>query len=226
MLISLINNINTDWKNIFNKYESILKEISNKLENEKETYEPCLQILPPNDKIFSAFTYFNIDELKVVFVGQDCYHGKGQANGLCFSVPDGLKIPPSLRNIMREISDDLGIERTNSDFSDLASQGILFLNSALTVREKCPESHIPFWSQLTDNILKEISDNCENVIFVLWGNFAKGKKKFIDIDKHYILEAVHPSPLAANRGGFFGCKHFSMINKKLDEWQKEKIKWV
>jgi uracil-DNA glycosylase len=155
--------------------------------------------------------------LSVIFIGQDCYHGKGQANGLCFSVPSGTKIPPSLRNIIKEMSDDIGLKRTETDFTNLAKQGILFLNSALTVREKSAASHMDIWLNFTDNVLKEIASTQKNVIFVLWGNYAKSKKKFIDSNVHYILEAKHPSPLSANRGGFFGCKHFSKINNKLKE---------
>jgi len=226
MLSEEVTKLKTDWKNIilYNKYD--IQTISDELQQERFIYEPSVHIFPPNSRIFNAFDYFNINELKVVFVGQDCYHGKNQANGLCFSVPDGIVPPPSLRNILKELSEDLDCTRTNTDFTDLAQQGILFINSALSVREKCPESHMPLWSNFTDNILKQISDKTDKVIFVLWGNFAKKKKKFIDCNKHCILEAVHPSPLGANRGGFFGCKHFSKINKKLEEWGKDKIIWT
>ena len=225
MLTQYIKNINNDWKDILLKYPEKLKEIEQNIKVEKDTYETSLLILPPLNKVFSAFNYFNRKDLKVVFIGQDCYHGRGQANGLCFSVPEDIKNPPSLRNILKELCDDIGLERTNSNFSDLASQGILFLNSALTVREKCPESHSSFWIEYTNNIIEDISNESDKIIFVLWGNYAKSKKKLIDTNKHYILEAVHPSPLAANRGGFFGCKHFSKINEKLKEWSKQEIIW-
>ena len=123
------------------------------------------------------------------------------------------------------MSDDIGVKRDKTDFTDLAKQGILFLNSALTVREKCPASHMGYWIDFTDSILQEISNQTSNVVFVLWGNYAKGKKRFIDGNKHLVLEAKHPSPLSANRGGFFGCKHFSKINEYLQSINKTPIIW-
>ena len=226
MIVNQINSLKTDWKNILLKYPDLIKNINDNYSKEKNTYEPFLQILPPEEQIFNSFKFFNISELKVVFIGQDCYHGRGQANGLCFSVPNGIKIPPSLRNIFKEIKSDLGHKRENTDFTDLAQQGILFLNTSLSVREKCAGSHVKFWIPYTKEIIKDISKNCDTVIFVLWGNFAKSLKKYIDLNKHFILEAKHPSPLSANRGGFFGCKHFSKINQKLEEWDKIPIKWI
>ena len=182
-------------------------------------------VYPPKNKVFNAFNHFNQKDLKVVILGQDCYHGEGQANGLAFSVNNGLKVPPSLRNILKELNDDLSIQRNNTDFTDLAKQGILFMNCALTVEKSNPGSHIELWSWYTDNIIKYISETNDNIIFVLWGNFAKKKKRLIDLHKHHILEASHPSPLSANRGGFFGTKHFSKINTILRELGKEEIKW-
>ena len=226
MITELINSLKTDWKKILLKYPNLIENINNKYSNEISTYEPTLKILPPKELIFNCFNQFNIDNLKVVFIGQDCYHGRGQANGLCFSVPMGLKIPPSLRNIFKEMENDLGQKRLNTDFTDLAQQGILFLNTSLSVREKCAGSHIEFWIPYTREIIKDISLNCDKIIFVLWGNFAKSFKKYINLSKHYILEAKHPSPLSANRGGFFDCKHFSKINQKLNEWDKESINWI
>ena len=226
MITNQLNSLKTDWKDILLKYPELIKNIDNNYNKEKSLYEPTLKILPPEDKIFNCFKFFNINELKVVFIGQDCYHGRGQANGLCFSVPNGIKMPPSLRNIFKEIKSDLGQERLGTDFTDLAEQGILFLNTSLSVREKCAGSHIEFWIPYTKEIIKDISKTCNHVIFVLWGNFAKSFKPYIDINKHYILEAKHPSPLSANRGGFFGCKHFSKINQKLEEWNKNPIKWI
>lgn len=225
MIRSEINSLKTDWKNYLLKYPNLIDNIENIIHKEKIINESKINIFPPNNCIFKCFDYFNFKDLKVVIIGQDCYHRKGQANGLCFSVPKGTKIPPSLRNIFKELYNDIGINRNNTDFTDLAKQGILFLNTSLTVREKCPESHMEFWLPYTTEILKIISDSCDKVIFVLWGNYAKGKKKYIDIDKHYVLEARHPSPLAANRGGFFGCQHFSKINIKLKEWKRETINW-
>lgn len=226
MIRSQIENLKYNWKDYLLKYDELIKNIDDKLKIEKSTYEPSLKILPPDNLIFNSFNHFDFDKLKVVFIGQDCYHGKGQANGLCFSVPEDMKkTPPSLRNIFKELHNDLGILRTKTDFTDLANQGILFLNTSLTVREKCPESHMEFWLPYTTEILKDISNNSDQIIFVLWGNYAKSKKKYIDCNKHYILEAKHPSPLSANRGGFFGCKHFSKINSKLTEWGKIPIQW-
>jgi len=221
-----INSLTTDWKEFLLKYKKTLKVIDEKVQNERKVYGKHLKTLPPPGKIFAAFNHFNTKDLSVVFLGQDCYHGKGQANGLCFSVPTGTKIPPSLKNIIKEMSSDIGLERNETDFTDLAKQGILFLNSALTVREKSAASHMDIWLDFTDTILKDIAENNEKVIFVLWGNYAKSKKKFIDSKIHYILEAKHPSPLSANRGGFFGCKHFSKINEKLNFWEKKSIKWI
>ena len=225
MISSQIKKIDTDWKNILEKFTTDLEKIDKFIDSEIKTYEPILKILPPMDKIFNAFNYFNIQELKVVIIGQDCYHGRNQANGLCFSVSDDIKNPPSLRNIIKEMSNDIGKTINSSDFTYLAKQGILFLNSALTVREKCAGSHLPIWINFTDNIIKEISNNCNNILFILWGNFAKNKKKIIDLKKHNILEATHPSPLSANRGGFFGCKHFSKTNDYLKSINKEPISW-
>ena len=225
MLTTQINSLSYNWKNILLKFNTKLVNLETFLENESKTYESSQKILPPVEKIFNAFNHFDIEKLNVVFIGQDCYHKVGQANGLCFSVPQGVKIPPSLRNIIKEMNSDIGIKREKTDFTDLAQQGILLLNSALTVREKCPASHIEEWMDFTDAILMEISEQTTNVVFVLWGNYAKGKKKFIDTKKHYILEAKHPSPLSANRGGFFGCKHFSKINEYLISIGKTPIKW-
>jgi len=216
--------LNTNWQNLLQLNKNELDIVMSKIQQERNLYEPDLMIFPPNDNIFQAFKYFNIEDLKIVFIGQDCYHQKEQANGLAFSVPNHVSNPPSLKNILKEISDDIKINRINSNFEDLAKQGILFLNSALTVREKCPESHLHIWSNFTNKLIENISDNCDKVIFVLWGNFARAKKSLINTNKHFILESVHPSPLSAYRG-FFGCKHFSQINNKLIEWNKKPINW-
>ena len=148
-------------------------------------------------------------------MGQDPYHQEGQAMGLCFSVPVDIKIPPSLVNIFKELYQDLGIQKIDGDLTSWAKQGVLLLNSSLSVRESCANSHSKLWKDFTDNAIKYISDEREGIIFILWGTNAKSKKKFIDDNKHYILESNHPSPLSANRGGFFGCKHFSKCNEIL-----------
>ena len=205
----------TDWNNILKK--SILQNISDKI---SEDY------YPPKEKIFNAFNHFDFKDLKVVILGQDCYHGPGQANGLSFSVNNGLKIPPSLRNILKELNSDLNIKRVNTDFTDLAKQGILFMNCALTVKPGKPGSHLKIWEGYSNYIINYISKNSENIIFVLWGNFAKSKNSLIDTEKHFIIEGSHPSPLSANRGGFFNTKPFSKINNKLKELSKQEIMWV
>ena len=173
-------NINTDWDFLLN--HNYLQHISSELEKNNNI------IYPDKNNIFNAFNHFNKDELKVVIIGQDCYHGSGQANGLCFSVNNGIKTPPSLRNILLEMNKDLNIKRTETDFTDLAKQGILFLNSALTVESKKPGSHLKLWEPFTNYIIDYISKNSENIIFVLWGNYAKKKKVLIDLTKHYIID--------------------------------------
>lgn len=217
-----MQNIDKSWTSILNN-ES-LDEINEKLREDKEEYK-CFAHLPPEEDRFNAFKYFKLNECKVVIIGQDPYHGKGEAHGLCFSVRKGVNIPPSLRNIKKELREDTGDEFQEGDLTYWAEQGILLLNSALSVRERCANSHKDFWMNYTDNIIKRISEESENLIFILWGRFAQGKKKFIDLDKHTILEANHPSPLSANRGGFFGCKHFSKINDILEKQGKGKINW-
>lgn len=194
------------------------KFIIDYLENERSKYQPDVQIFPPHDLMFKAFELCPLEKVKVVILGQDPYHGNEQANGLAFSVNDGTKIPPSLRNILREYNDDLKTSRINPDLTDWAERGVLLLNSVLTVRESKPESHSKIgWQDYTDSIIKQISDKKENVVFLLWGNYAKTKEKLIDVSKHKVLKATHPSPLSANRGGWFGCKHFSQVNQLLNE---------
>ncbi len=207
-------NFKTDWNEILKK--SMLQNISEQISE---------NFYPSKEKIFNAFNHFDFKDLKVVILGQDCYHGPEQANGLAFSVNNGLRIPPSLRNILKELNSDLNIKRTNTDFTDLAKQGILFMNCALTVEPGKPGSHLKIWEGYSNYIINYISKNNENIIFVLWGNFAKSKKSLIDTDKHFIIEGTHPSPLSANRGGFFNTKPFSRINKKLSELGKQEIKW-
>lgn len=220
-------NIKTDWKDII---ESVLEDFPNifsELEHEKEEIDGLSQIFPPECDIFKAFSYFNIDELKVVIIGQDPYHGKNQANGLCFSVNSGVKIPPSLRNIFKEMKNDCNIEEKKSgDLEYLAKQGVLLLNNTLTVREKHPNSHLKIWKGFTQKIIDEIDSKCNNIVFLLWGNNAKTTcKKIIPNKKQFFLLANHPSPMSANRGGWFGCNHFSKTNEYLISIGKEEIKW-
>lgn len=183
---------------------------------------------PPEDEIFSAFDLCAFEDVKVVIIGQDPYHGDGQANGLCFSVADGVAHPPSLMNIFKELETDLGIPYPKSgNLEHLAKQGILLLNATLTVRAHEAGSHQKKgWEQFTDNVIKMISKEKEGVIFLLWGGFAKKKEKLIDTSKHIILTSGHPSPLSANRGYWFGNKHFSKTNQLLKSKNKIEVDWL
>lgn len=182
-------------------------------------------IYPPGSMIFKAFELTPVDSVKVVILGQDPYHGPGQAMGLSFSVPSNVPAPPSLKIIFREISDDLGIRMSgNPNLEPWARQGVLLLNTSLTVQSGMANSHSRIgWGEFTDAVIKYISDNCEGVVFLLWGRFAQSKKSLIDQSKHHVLEAAHPSPLAG--GAFFGCRHFSKTNKILVEEGKTPINW-
>ena len=183
-------------------------------------------IYPPQDEVFNAFKYTAFDEVKVVILGQDPYHGPNQAHGLAFSVNYGIKTPPSLLNMYKELHDDLGLYIPNNGFLEKwAKQGVLLLNTSLTVRDSEANSHSKIgWQTFTDNIIKKLNEREKPIIFILWGNNAKAKEKFIDTNKHYILKGAHPSPLSANRG-FFGCKHFSEVNRILKELKEKEIDW-
>ena len=183
-------------------------------------------IYPPGSQIFRAFDLTPLNELKVVILGQDPYHGPGQAHGLSFSVSAGVPAPPSLKNIFKEIESDLGVKMSGyPDLEKWARQGVLLLNAVLTVRAGMAASHSKIgWEEFTDAVIRYISDNCEGVVFLLWGNFARTKSALIDHSKHHVLEAAHPSPLA--RGAFFGCRHFSQTNALLSAQGKTPIDWV
>ncbi len=182
-------------------------------------------IFPPGGQIFKAFELCPLSKVKVVILGQDPYHGYGQAMGLSFSVPQGVEAPPSLKNIFKEIESDLGIRMSGSpDLRPWAEQGVLLLNSVLTVRAGQPASHSRIgWQTFTDAVIKTISDRCEGVVFLLWGNYARSKAVLVDKSRHHVLEAPHPSPLA--RGAFFGCRHFSATNEILAAEGKSPIDW-
>lgn len=183
---------------------------------------------PPGSKIFNAFDSTPLDKVKVVILGQDPYHEPGQAMGLCFSVPDGVQVPPSLVNIIKEINDDLGtaIPTSRGDLSGWAKQGVLLLNATLTVRAHQAGSHQRHgWETFTDAAIKAISDNRQGVVFLLWGSYAIAKKNLIDTSRHFVLVAPHPSPLSAYRG-FFGCRHFSKANDLLRQQGLEPIDWT
>lgn len=217
--------IEQSWKNAladeFGKpyFESLVRFLhKEKAEGQK--------IFPPGGQIFRAFELTPLDKLKVVILGQDPYHGYGQAHGLSFSVPEGVPAPPSLKNIFKEIETDLGIRMSGyPNLEKWARQGVLLLNAVLTVRAGAAASHSKIgWEEFTDAVIRHISDNCEGVIFLLWGNFARSKSVLIDRSKHHVLEAAHPSPLA--RGAFFGCRHFSQTNTLLKAQGKAPIDWM
>jgi uracil-DNA glycosylase len=183
-------------------------------------------IYPEAAAVFNAFTLCPFTQVKVVILGQDPYHGAGQAHGLAFSVPEEVKIPPSLTNIYKEIVADIGTKTPHSgNLERWAKQGVLLLNSTLTVEDGKPGAHQKLgWERFTDAVIKKISDEKEHVVFLLWGNFARSKQTLIDPRKHLILEAPHPSPLSAYTG-FFGCKHFSKTNAYLKQHQRGHIDW-
>ena len=189
--------------------------------------EKATQIIyPAGNKIFSAFNLCPFDRVKIVIIGQDPYHGPKQANGLCFSVSDGIKPPPSLQNIFKELKDDLDLEiPLSGNLEHWAEQGVLMLNATLTVRAKQAGSHQKKgWEEFTDNVIRTLSEEKENLIFLLWGRFAQNKAEIIDNEKHYILTAAHPSPFSAH-SGFFGCKHFSKTNEILKNLNQKPIIW-
>ncbi len=193
-------------------------------EKVKEEYQTT-KCFPPKDQIFRAIELTPFDEVKVVIIGQDPYHNDNQANGLCFSVSDKVKAPPSLKNIFKELEDDLGIKKTSNELEMWAKQGVLLLNATLTVRAHEANSHKDLgWEQFTDFIIKEISDKKENVVFVLWGAFAQKKAGLIDASKHFVIQSAHPSPFSVHKG-FFGSRPFSKINQFLEEKGKEPINW-
>ena len=183
-------------------------------------------VYPPSEEIFNAFKHSAVDSLKVVILGQDPYHGAGQAHGLSFSVKAGVPFPPSLLNIFKEIESDLGNSLpSNGDLTRWAEQGVLLLNSTLTVRAHQPGSHQKKgWEVFTDEVIRTISDTRESVVFLLWGAYAQKKSLLIDPTKHLILKAPHPSPLSSYRG-FFGCKHFSIANEYLVKNGIDPIEW-
>ncbi len=199
-------------------YFAALKDF---LVEEKKHY----RIYPPGQLIFNAFNSTPFDQVKVVILGQDPYHGEGQAHGLCFSVPNGIKPPPSLINIFKELQSDLGLPLpSHGNLQSWAAQGVLLLNATLTVRANAPLSHTgKGWEIFTDNVIRKISEKKEHVVFLLWGKHAQAKESLIDLNRHYVLKAAHPSPYSAN--GFFGCRHFSRTNELLKLHGLQEINW-
>lgn len=225
ILIEMNLDIHASWEEVLREEfeKSYFKKLS------KSVYEEYNnnKCYPPLKQIYSAFDACPFDRVKVVIIGQDPYHGIGQAHGLCFSVNDGVPHPPSLRNIFKELNDDLGVEvPTSGNLEYWANQGVLLLNATLTVRAHEAGSHQKNgWEQFTDAVIQNISENREGVVFLLWGGFAKKKGRKIDREKHLVLETGHPSPLSANRGYWFGNKHFSKTNAYLENNGKTAIDW-
>ncbi len=216
--------ISESWKVRLNEefHQSYFEELAAFVKQEYANY----RIYPPGKQIFAAFDHCSFDDLKVVILGQDPYHGPDQANGLCFSVNDHVPPPPSLINIFKEIKSDLGKEiPPTGNLERWADQGVLLLNATLTVRAHSPGSHQnKGWEQFTDSVIRVVSEEKEGVVFLLWGAYAQRKGEIIDGKKHLVLKSAHPSPFAANRG-FFGCKHFSKANEYLKSIGKEEIDW-
>lgn len=224
--ITVSPKIEESWKKVLaEEFEGeYMKELKKKLVDE---IKRGVVLYPTGKNIFNAFNLTPFDKVKVVILGQDPYHGKGQAHGLSFSVPDGVKPPPSLMNIFKEIENDLGVKISEGgSLEGWARQGVLLLNAILTVRAGNPASHRGIgWENLTDAAIKALSDKREHIVFLLWGKFAQEKESLIDIGKHLILKASHPSPYSAN-SGFFGCKHFSKTNEYLAKTGQTRIDWI
>jgi len=218
-------NITENWKLVLkDEFEkTYFQKIISFLDHQKKLGKT---IFPEESLIFNAFNQTSFEDIHVVILGQDPYHAVNQAHGLSFSVPDGIKIPPSLKNIFKELGSDIGKEIPKSgNLIHWAMQGVLLLNASLTVEENKPMSHSKIgWNLFTDAVIKKISQEKTNVIFILWGKFAQEKEKLIDPEKHFILKAAHPSPLSAYNG-FWGCKHFSKTNELLKSIKKEEIKF-
>lgn len=212
-----------EWKDVFN---SIKEENDfSGLEAELEERYSNGKVFPPRDQIYTAFDLTPFENVRVVILGQDPYHGEHQSHGLAFSVNEGVKIPPSLRNIYKELKSDLGIVREGGSLKDWATEGVLLLNTVLTVDAHEANSHRKLgWQPFTDGIIRHVSDDLENVVFILWGKPAQQKEKLIDTDKHLVIKSVHPSPLSASRG-FFGTKPFSRTNDYLVENGRKPVDW-
>lgn len=216
--------IEESWKSVLSEefeksyFAELVSFVSNEYRNHK--------VYPPAKLIFNAFDQCPFGKLKVVILGQDPYHGPGQAHGLCFSVNNGVDFPPSLRNIFKELKNDVGIEfPANGNLIDWAKQGVLLINATLTVRANQAGSHQnKGWEKFTDAVIQKINDEKENVVFILWGNYAINKGKLINLNKHLVLTSVHPSPLSASRG-FFGNRHFSKTNDYLIKNGFSPVKW-
>jgi uracil-DNA glycosylase len=219
--------LNFSWQTILNEEMTTpyFQNLIDELENEYRDFV-CF---PPKDLIFSAFNHCDWNNVKVVIIGQDPYHGEGEANGLSFSVNDGIKIPPSLRNIYRELTDDLGaiFMPTSGNLEAWAKQGVLLLNATLSVQKDSPNSHKHLdWSKFTDAVIEKLASEKQQLVFLLWGSFAQKKGNKINRNQHLVLESGHPSPMSANQGKWFGNKHFSQTNAYLTSKGMQPIDWL
>lgn len=212
-----------EWREVFKKI---------KAQYDFDTLEAVLEekynngeVFPPREEIYTAFELTSFENVRVVILGQDPYHGKGQSHGLAFSVNEGIKIPPSLRNMYKELEDDLNVTRTGGSLKDWAEEGVLLLNTVLTVDAHNANSHRGLgWEQFTDSVIEIVSGELENVVFILWGKPAQQKEKLIDNSKHLVIKSPHPSPLSAYRG-FFGSKPYSRANDYLEEKGRSTVDW-
>ncbi len=222
--------IHPSWKKALKSYfkTSEWKKLADFVREERLAENNTSRKVYPNpENVFNAFNSTPFNKVKVIIIGQDPYHNPGEAHGLCFSVQPEIKVPPSLQNIYKELEGDLGIKKdfTKGDLTDWAKQGVFLINAVLTVRHNQPGSHAnKGWEKFTDEVIKQLSNRKENLVFLLWGNYAQQKGTLIDRTKHLVLETTHPSPLSAYRG-FLGCKHFSKTNAYLEKNNLSKIRW-
>ncbi|MFI3322684.1 MAG: uracil-DNA glycosylase [Rikenellaceae bacterium] len=221
--MNLFDSLNSEWKNQLISY--LADDYFDKMEKFMREEYAEKTIFPPRKNIFSAFDFFSPSQTKIVILGQDPYHGKGQAHGLAFSVQDGIKPPPSLKNIFKAINSDLGIEMdaTSGNLTSWAEQGVLLMNAVMSVEEGAAASHRgKGWEEFTTAVVKMLSDREQNIVYILWGKDAWSMEKIIDSSKNLVLKSVHPSPLSAYRG-FFDARHFSQANSYLKNHGKEEV---
>lgn len=222
-LLDLVDKLDESWKNIFNNYREDVIEIESKINLDLEKHS--LRCFPESSNIFHTFRYIKVSEIKVIILGQDCYHKEKQAIGLSFAVPENINKPPSLKNIEKELKKDTGKELSSRNLIYWNQQGVLLLNCALTVRESCPGSHLKIWKSFVIKLLKDIVSKNPDIIFILWGNFAKDIYKKINHNDELAIKGAHPSPLSANKGGFFDQKYFSKTNDILTRQGRTPISW-
>lgn len=224
-LMSMVEMLSTNWKDVLRPIaHNHASRIDASITEDIERFSDTLSILPPKDLVLNAFNHFNVEDLKVVIIGQDVYPTEGDGMGLCFSAPEGTRCPPSLRNIFKELENEYGVRRHNTDLSDWAKQGVLMINTALTVRESCPGSHIKVWKDFTKDLISYIAKNRKHVVYLLWGEHAIGYSQYIDTEHNTILTHSHPSPLS--RKPFTGCGHFRKCNEVLEHYGKASINWI